>query len=117
EDQLWQCDQYALAKSMTVVARITDEAKSGAASKTRPGVLHLLELVKDGKIDIIVCTSPDRLTRDPELSEKLLKVLPFYGVEAHYSQEGGTMSAMELRVRALVSAEQLDDVRIKTWQG
>ncbi|WP_431021554.1 recombinase family protein [Devosia alba] len=117
EDQLRQCDQYALAKCMTVVARITDEAKSGAASKTRPGVLHLLELVKGGKIDIIVCTSPDRLTRDPELSEKLLKVLPFYGVEAHYSQKGGTMSDMELRVRALVSAEQLDDVRIKTWQG
>lgn len=102
---------------MIVVTRIDDEAVSGAVLKTRPGVLRLMELVKSGEIDVIVCTSPDRLTRDPELNERLLKLLPFYNVEVHYTQSGGPMSALEQRVHAMLSAQQLRDVGIKTWQG
>jgi DNA invertase Pin-like site-specific DNA recombinase len=117
DDQLRQCEDYCNKKNMTVVATIADEAISGAASKTRPGVQRLLDLVRLNKIEAIVCTSQDRLTRDPELNEKLLKILPFHGVETHFTQRDGVMTPLESRLRSILSAEQLDDVRIKTWQG
>lgn len=85
DDQLRQCEEYCIKKGMRVVATIADEAISGAASKTRPGVQRLLDLVRGREVEIIVCTSLDRLTRDPELNEKLLKILPYYGVETHFT--------------------------------
>ncbi len=112
-----QCDAYAAAKGMEIVARFEDEATSGTDFRTRMGMMGLIERIRQRDIHAIVCTSPDRLSRDPEHSERMLKIFRFENIVVHYTQHNGPMKDMEVRMRAMFSAEQIADIQVKTREG
>lgn len=112
-----QCNEYAAGKDMEIVERFEDEATSGTDFRTRPGMMGLIDRIRRGDIETILCTSPDRLSRDPEHSERMLKIFRFENVVVHYTQHNGPMKDMEVRMRAMFSAEQIADIQVKTREG
>ncbi len=117
EAQIAQCSQYAEEKGIKVVAIMQDEATSGTNFHSRPEVQAALAVFERGDADILICTSPDRLSRDVEHTEKILKSFQHNEWELHFAQSKGPLNALEIRLRAILSAEMVQDVRIKTREG
>lgn len=62
EDQLERLEAHAAAQGWEVVARITDDGDSGA-DPTRAGLLEVLRLAQEKKIDAALATKRDRFYR------------------------------------------------------
>jgi DNA invertase Pin-like site-specific DNA recombinase len=69
----------------TVVATFTDMDTS---SSNRLCLSQMLEEIRGGHIDIVVCHSLDRLARDAEDIACLAKAFDRYGIELHTISEG-----------------------------
>jgi DNA invertase Pin-like site-specific DNA recombinase len=73
--QLDECRDLVTRRGWTVVAEHVDNDISAYNGKRRPGYLALLEDLRNGEADAIVCWHPDRLTRNPRELEDLLDVI------------------------------------------
>src|SRR5262245_194922 len=73
--QLDDCRALAERRGWTVVAEHVDNDISAYSGKRRPGYLALLDDLRHGDADAIVCWHPDRLTRNPRELEDLLDVI------------------------------------------
>jgi DNA invertase Pin-like site-specific DNA recombinase len=58
-----------------LVEVFTDAAVSGTSFKSRPGIQALLKRCEQGGIDIVLCVTLDRISRDVEHSAGILKCL------------------------------------------
>lgn len=56
----------------------SDLAVSGTSFMSRPGIQQLLAHVKRERIDIVLCVTVDRLSRDVEHSSRILKELDYH---------------------------------------
>jgi DNA invertase Pin-like site-specific DNA recombinase len=61
--QIAHCEQLAQRLEWTVVDRFDDNDLSAMSGKTRPGFEALLDAIKRGQVDAILCWQPDRLYR------------------------------------------------------
>ncbi|OOY02726.1 recombinase family protein [Thioclava sp. F28-4] len=105
-DQIRLCRRFCEEHGWTVVEVFSDEAMSGA-SHLRPQFQQLQQVAMQGRFDILVAESLDRLSRDQEHIAGLHKRMRFLGVGIHTKAEGeinemhiglgGTMSALFLR--------------------
>jgi site-specific DNA recombinase len=86
-------------KGWTLAATYSDAAVSGTRFTSRPGIQNLLDHVKRGGIDIVLCVTVDRLSRDVEHSSKILKDVNYYDATIWTVQAGQAVSNMELHLR------------------
>jgi site-specific DNA recombinase len=95
----------------------SDSASSGTNFHSRPGIQQLLSHVKRGGIDIVLCLSVDRLSRDVEHSSRILKDLSYHDCAIWTVQGGQATSHMELHIRSSLSHEMVEQVRYRTREG
>ena len=68
-------------------AGIYSDEKSGRKTANRPGFQHLIEAALDGKIDMIICKSVSRFSRDILNTLKYVKILHGNGVDIWFERE------------------------------
>jgi site-specific DNA recombinase len=86
ETQIAECTKYCIAKGL-VPNHVLSDTMSGN-KLDRPELNKLRALVRSKEIDVIVCYSDDRLTRNPSHWLVLLEELKMYGVSLHYANTG-----------------------------
>lgn len=105
------------AKGWALVDSFFDAGISGANYETRPGIQSALMAVQEGRCDVFLCLTLDRLSRDLEHSAKILKLLHFHDVELWTVQGGSPVSAIELGIRAVLGQETIEQTRYRTREG
>ncbi|WP_374786284.1 recombinase family protein [Paenochrobactrum gallinarii] len=94
-----------------------DSGVSGTRLRTRPGIQALLKRIERNDIDIVLCFSVDRISRDMEHSAGILKTLRFHDIDLWTVTGAAPIKDMEVGIRSLLSHEQIEDGRIKTREG
>src|SRR5829696_5961144 len=92
EDQLERLESHATVQGWEVVARITDDGYSGT-NPTRPGLLEVLRLAQEGKIDAALATKRDRFYRSRLLRLATDQDLEDHGVKLIALDDTGHMVA------------------------
>ncbi len=64
EDQIFECEQLANNLGIKVTKPYIEETKSAKEPDTRPKFKQMINDIKDGKYDAIICWHPDRLCRN-----------------------------------------------------
>jgi len=114
-DQAAACMSLVSSLGGEHVATYLDEEISGYR-RNRPGLTALLGDVRDGKIDIVVCESLDRLARDGEDISWLGKKLRYDHVRLHTTTEG-EIDDVKLAVAAMLGTMFLSNLQKKTLRG
>lgn len=76
----------------------------------------MLEAIKRDPPDILLCTAIDRLSRDPEHTAKIHKLLKHHRVALH-TTHGGQPSDLEIGLRSTLNAEFIAETARKTRDG
>ncbi|NEJ31717.1 recombinase family protein [Rhizobium leguminosarum] len=100
-----------------LVETYSDAAVSGTSFTSRPGIQKLLSHVKREQIDIVLCVTVDRLSRDVEHSSKILKELRYRDTDLWTVQAGTAVQDMEMALRAVLSHELVEQIRYRTREG
>jgi DNA invertase Pin-like site-specific DNA recombinase len=100
-----------------LVEVFTDAAVSGTSFKSRPGIQALLKRCEQGGIDIVLCVTLDRISRDVEHSAGILKMLNHRDIELWTVHGGGRVTDMEVGIRAVLSQELIEQIRYRTLEG
>ncbi len=117
ETQIDVCREFAAKKEWQIVEVYSDAAVSGTSFRSRPGIQALRNKVKSDRIDIVLCVTVDRLSRDVEHSTKLLKDFRFRDVDIWTVHGGNAVTDMELAIRAVLSHEMIEQIRFRTREG
>jgi DNA invertase Pin-like site-specific DNA recombinase len=115
EDQLRICRARAEREGWTVVETFTDAAISGA-TLLRKGYQRLLEAMRDGRLDVVLAESLDRLSRDQEYIAGFYKQAGFAGVRVVTLAEG-EVSELHVGLKGTMGALFLKDLADKTRRG
>jgi DNA invertase Pin-like site-specific DNA recombinase len=115
-DQVDLSKDYIIKHDGQIKHIFTDEAKSGKTLMARAGVLKLLETVKQGGVNTVICESLDRLSRDQEDIAKIYKVLSFYNVVL-YTLGEGKIDELHIGLKGTMNALFLKDLAQKTKRG
>jgi len=115
EDQVRICRAEVERRGCEVVAVYKDAAISGA-STLRPGYQSMLQDARDGRFDVMVAESLDRLSRDQEDVAALYKRLSFAGI-AIVTLDDGEITDMHVGLKGTMNAMQLKVIADKTRRG
>ena len=115
EDQVRLCQAYAEREGWRIIDTYADRGISGA-SLLRPGYQAMMELARNGEVDVIVAESLDRLSRDQEETAALFKRLRFFGVELITVSEG-QITELHVGLKGTMNALYLKDLAMKTHRG
>ncbi|WP_426129727.1 recombinase family protein [Pararhizobium sp. PWRC1-1] len=108
---------FADERGWQIVEVFEDKAISGTRLKTRPGIQAMLRRIKRGGIDLLLCMSVDRISRDMEHSSGILKQLRHHGVELWTVQNKAPVNDMELGLRSIINHDMIEQTRYKTREG
>jgi DNA invertase Pin-like site-specific DNA recombinase len=117
ETQIDLGKKFVSDKGWTLVETYADSAISGTSFTSRPGIQQLLAHVKRERIDVVLCVTVDRLSRDVEHSSKILKELNYHDTAIWTVQAGQAISHMELHMRSTLSHELVEQIRYRTREG
>ncbi len=117
ETQVALANEFAHGRGWTVEEVFDDRAISGTKLKSRPGIQAVLRRIKRGGLDILLCMSVDRISRDMEHSSAILKQLRHHGVELWTVQNAAPVNDMELGLRSIISHDMIEQTRYKTREG
>lgn len=117
ETQMELGQKMVTANGWNMVETFKDSGVSGTRLKTRPGIQALLRRIEHKDIDIVLCFSVDRISRDMEHSAGILKTLRFNDIELWTVTGSAPIKDMEVSIRSVLSHEQIEDGRIKTREG
>lgn len=88
--QLEDCEQLVAQLRWKVSKRFDDNDISAYSGKRRPGFEAMLEAMKDGEIDAVVCWHTDRLYRNMKDLERVIEIADANRIEIRAVQ-GGTL--------------------------
>jgi len=108
---------FVADRGWKLVEIYSDSAISGTSFTSRPGIQQLLAHVKRERIDVVLCVTVDRLSRDVEHSSKILKDLAYHDTAIWTVQAGQPVSNMELHLRSTLSHELVEQIRYRTREG
>ena len=117
ETQIALAKAFAQERGWKVEEVFEDRAISGTKLKSRPGIQAVLRRIKGGEVNILLCMSVDRISRDMEHSSGILKQLRHYGVELWTVQNATPVTDMELGLRSIISHDMIEQTRYKTREG
>ncbi len=115
EDQIRLCEERAAGEGWKITQSYTDRAISGA-SLMRPGIQALMEAARDGKFDLIMAESLDRISRDQEDIAGIYKRMRFAGIEILTLSEG-PINELHIGLKGTMGALYLKDLADKTRRG
>ena len=81
-------DFISRSKSWKMVKVYADKGITGTSAVKRPGFMEMIHDALDGKIDIILCKSISRFSRNYEEAQKYTHLLKSLGVEIRFEKEG-----------------------------
>ncbi len=116
--QLEACIKYCQDKGYDVTYRFS-EAYSGL-SLERPKLDELRELVRNERIDVIVCYSLDRLSRDPGHGVIITQELEKHGVKLETVTEdvdNSELGKLISYIRGFASKLEVEKIRERTMRG
>lgn len=86
---------YAALEDMELVGIVADEGLSGCSIKGRPGMINVLEMVKNREVKAVVVFKLDRLARNTFETLKISRLFDRHGTALHsISEKLDTKSAM-----------------------
>ena len=115
EDQNRICRERAAREGWSVYKYYSDHGISGA-SLIRPGIQKLLQDALEGRFDIIVTESLDRLSRDQEDIAHIFKRINFAGGRIVTVSEG-EINELHIGLKGTMGALYLKDLADKTRRG
>lgn len=118
QTQLENCLKYCQDKGYEPAYRYS-EAYSGL-SLERPELDKLRELVRNGAIDVIVCYSIDRLSRDPTHGVILTQELEKHGVKLETvteTVESSEIGKLIVYIRGFASKLEAEKIKERTGRG
>jgi site-specific DNA recombinase len=115
EDQNRICRERAAREGWAVYKYYSDHGISGA-SLIRPGIQKLLQDALEGRFDIIVTESLDRLSRDQEDIAHIFKRITFAGGRIVTVSEG-EINELHIGLKGTMGALYLKDLADKTRRG
>lgn len=86
EQQVAECEQYAAAKNLTIVARYEDRAISGRSDK-RPGFQRLLRAADRREFQVVLAYKSNRISRNMQSALNYVQRLENAGVRVVYCKE------------------------------
>src|SRR6185312_12790272 len=86
--QLDECTALADGNGWDITQRFDDNDLSAFNGKTRPGFEAMLDAMKRGEIDVLVCWHVDRLYRSMKDLERLIEIAEAQGVQIKAVQGG-----------------------------
>ena len=107
----------AAERGWNLVEIYEDRAISGTKLKSRPGIQQVLRRIRQRDIDILLCVSVDRISRDMEHSSGILKQLRHYRVELWTVQAKAPVADIELGLRSIISHDMIEQTRYRTREG
>ncbi|MGQ2952348.1 recombinase family protein [Agrobacterium sp.] len=117
ETQIELGKTFVADRGWKLVETYADSAISGTSFTSRPGIQQLLAHVKRERIDVVLCVTVDRLSRDVEHSSKILKELNYHDTAIWTVQAGQEISHIELHMRSTLSHELVEQIRYRTREG
>lgn len=115
EGQLRVCREHVQRQCWTEVGSYDDRAISGA-SMMRAGIKALIKAAGQGRFDVILCESLDRLSRDMEDIAGFYKRMRFLDVRIFTLAEGW-IDEMRVGFKGTMGALFLKDLAAKTRRG
>ncbi len=115
-DQFAACERLALREGLTVVARFSDAAISGASIANRPGFLDMMRAAERGAFDVVIAEALDRLSRSQADTAVLFDDLRFMRVGVRTISEG-VVSEMHVGLMGTMNAMALGETGRKTRRG
>ena len=115
EDQNRICRERAAREGWSVYKYYSDHGISGA-SLIRPGIQKLLQDALEGRFEIIVTESLDRLSRDQEDIAHIFKRISFAGGRIVTVSEG-EINELHIGLKGTMGALYLKDLADKTRRG
>ena len=112
EDQIRACGPLVDRLNGRIVETHSDPEVSGYR-RDRRGLKDLLNQVRAGEVDIVVCEALDRLARDGEDVAWLGKQLRYHRVQLYTTTEG-EICEVKLAVASMMGAIFLENLRKKT---
>lgn len=117
ETQLELGRDFVASRGWELVDVFTDHAVSGTSYNTRPGIQALLARSRKRDIDIVLCITVDRISRDAEHGNGFLKRLKFEDVELWTVHGGTAVTDIEMSLRVTLSQELIEQIRYRTREG
>ncbi|WP_407635443.1 recombinase family protein [Novispirillum itersonii] len=115
DDQVRDCRALAERLGVSIADVYTDAAISGSIS-ARPSWSTLLDVARQGGVDIILAESLDRIGRDQEHIAGAFKRLAFAGVKIHTIAEG-EISEIHIGLNGTMGALYIKDLALRTRRG
>ena len=117
ETQIELGEAFVKDRGWKLVATYSDAAISGTSYQLRPGIQSLMAHVKRERIDVLLCVTVDRLSRDIEHSAKILKELRYRDADIWTVHAGTPVTDLEMALRAALSHELVEQIRYRTREG
>jgi site-specific DNA recombinase len=115
EDQARVCERLIKDRDWQTYRVYSDQGISGS-THLRPGYQNLLEDARNGRFDIVVAESLDRISRDQEHIAGFHKIMQFLGIRVFTVSEG-LISELHIGLKGTMSALFLKDLADKTRRG
>ncbi|TBD88116.1 recombinase family protein [Rhizobium ruizarguesonis] len=117
ETQIELGKEFIDKRGWNLVEVFTDHAVSGTSYKTRPGIQALLKRAEQSDIDVVLCITCDRISRDAEHGNGFLKRLRFRDIELWTVYGSTVVTDMEMGLRSTLSQELIEQIRTRTRDG
>jgi DNA invertase Pin-like site-specific DNA recombinase len=117
EQQIDVLELFAESRGWNLLQTFTDRAISGTILKKRPGIQALLRRVKEGGVDIVLCVTVDRISRDSEHGAGILKQLRFHDTSLWTAHTGNEVTDLEMALRTMLSQDLISQIRYRTLEG
>ena len=115
DDQIRLCREFVGRHDWTLVETFYDAAISGSTG-FRPGYQALIEAANQGRFDVVVAESLDRLSRDQADVATLFKRLKFAGIRI-VTLADGDVTELHVGLKGTMNALFLQDLAQKTHRG
>lgn len=117
EDQVAACEAFARQRGLFPPFRVfMDAALSGASMATRPGVLALVQAMRERSVVVVVSESIDRLSRDQADIHAIRRVATTNDVKL-VTIADGEVTSMIAGLKGIMAEAYLIDLADKTRRG
>ncbi|WCQ98572.1 recombinase family protein [Paracoccus aestuarii] len=115
KDQIASCRALAQAKGWRVVAEYADEAMSGSRSD-RPDFMRLSADLSNGRFDLVVAESLDRISRSMKDTAEFYAIATFNDIGIH-TVDAGEIDKLRIAITSTMAEMFIDNLRVKTHRG
>ncbi|MBY5625909.1 recombinase family protein [Rhizobium leguminosarum] len=117
ETQIELGEAFVKDRGWKLVATYSDAAISGTSYMLRPGIQNLMAHVRREQIDIVLCVTVDRLSRDLEHAFKMLKEWQYRDIDLWTVHGAQAVTNLEMALRTALSQELVEQIRYRTREG